>query len=66
MDKDRIYDNMNFHEMIKIFSSKYSKDEKINWPIGWHCKIVNLKPLRKKSLDLKSGFKSAGKNKVIF
>ena len=65
-DKDRIYDNMNFHEMIKIFSSKYYKDEKINWPIGWHCKNCEFKTTKEEKSDLKADLKSAGKNKVIF
>ena len=60
-DKDRIYDNMNFHEMIKIFSSKYYKDEKINWPIGWHCKNCEFKTTKEEKSDLRSGFKECWK-----
>lgn len=65
-DEDRIIDNMSFFEMLTTFSDYYSRDEKLKWPIGWHCKTCEFKTSEKTKDHLKSGFEECWKEQMNF
>jgi len=63
--QQRAIESMDFYDMIDTFSEYYSKDEKINWPIGWHCKKCEFKT-NEETRQLISGFDECWKKQKNF
>ena len=58
--EDKVYD-LDFFELIKLFSEHYEKDKKINHPVGWHCKGCEFSKTKDDSASLKSGYEECWK-----
>jgi len=53
--KQKVHE-LDFYELVNLFSSNYELDKKINFPIGWHCKGCEFKKMPNDDSGLKSGF----------
>src|SRR5690606_25844515 len=52
------YENLNFHESIKVFSEHYVEDKIFNNPVSWNCKGCEFTATpEEESAGKKSGYK---------